>query len=287
MTTQQTHDCGPSGHPWTLDDFSDPTPADARLWNDDGVVILEDFFPHDLLDRYVAEWHLNNGYRGIREDGTLDAERPGGYASDTPYLDHRALFDVVTYGPLAAELENLIGEPAAVHLNLTPFVSTERSFHADAQLNERGVDARYAAVWICVGPDSVSPDAGPFQFVRGSNHWGSTVTKEKLRDLAGLDLRNPSWPKLAEDYIYDLYLAEIEKREAEVVTFLPKKGDCLIWGSFTVHQGSRANIPGHYRGSLIAHYSGARPDMPQRRTAPSGGQYIEFRPLAFDPTEGV
>lgn len=272
---------------YTLEDFSDPTPADARLWNEDGVLILEDFMPHDLLDAYVNEWRIHNGYRGIREDGTLDADRPGGYASDNPYLDHRALFDVVTYGPLADELEKLIGEPAYVHLNLTPFVSTERSFHADAQLNERGVDARYAAVWICVGPDPVSPDAGPFQWVRGSNTWGSTVTKEKLRDVAGLDLRNPNWPKLGEEYLYDLYLAEIEKRGAEVVTFLPKKGDVLIWGSFTVHQGSIAKIPGHYRGSLIAHYSGARWDMPQRMDAPSGGHYIGFRPLAFDPLESM
>lgn len=281
MTTQSTHDCSPSGHPWTLDDFSEPIPGDARLWNPDGVVILEDFMPHSLIDAYLDEWKIHNGYRGVRADGTLDADSLNGYTEDTPYLKYRALFDIVTYGPLGAKLEELIGEPAGCNLVLSGLVSTTRSLHVDAVLNEPGVDSsRYAAVWIATGPDQVRADAGPFQYVKGSAAWGSYTSKPRMGTV--LDLRDPSWPAKSEQYLYPLYMAEIEKRDAELVTYLPNKGDVLIWSGFTLHQGSIPAIPNMYRGSLIAHYSGKRWDMPAPQQAPSGGYWIPFSPLAFD-----
>lgn len=259
---------------WTLDDFSESIPPNANLWNDDGVVILEDFIPDGLIDAYLTEWHRENGYRCIRDDGTLDADRPGGYPTDTPYLDHPALRDLVTYGPLGAELERLIGEPAGVHLNLSGLVSTQRSYHADSYLNEAEVGDRYAAIWLAVGPEPVHPDSGPFQYVRGSHAWGTVTTKEKMGQV--VDLLDPSWPKHSEDFLYSLYLDEIARRGAEVVSFTPSRGTVLIWHPYLIHQGSMARVPGLYRGGLIAHYSGQRSGMGILRQAPGGGYYFPF-----------
>ena len=59
-----------------------------------------------------------------------------------------------------------------------------------------------------------------------------------------------------------------------MMTYLPKKGDVLLWHSRLIHRGSKANVPGMERRALIVHYSGInhRQDMPQAE--PYGDGYI-------------
>jgi ectoine hydroxylase-related dioxygenase (phytanoyl-CoA dioxygenase family) len=61
-----------------------------------------------------------------------------------------------------------------------------------------------------------------------------------------------------------MFEKEIELRNAEVVTYLPERGDVLFWHGRLLHRGSTPNVEGMIRKSLIAHYSGIdhREDMP-------------------------
>lgn len=278
----------------TLEDLSEPAPDPGPLdWNDDGVVILPGLVPDTVINAYCTEWWKANGfdhldyldgsteavgYETANEYGGLwglNATRPGGWPDCTPYMRHEALHDLVCGHPIANELYGLLGEPAGVHLNLTGWVSTERNWHQDTYLNPPHVGDYYAAAWIALG--DIHPDSGPFQYIPGSHRW-HRLTRSRIAAAGIVDMSDPTWPKQTEEVLTPLVEAEIERRGAEVVTYLPKRGDVLIWHGRLYHRGSKANVPGAYRPALIAHYSGInhRQDMPTALTH-GGGWYFPIQ----------
>ena len=251
---------------YTFEDLTDPAPpVGPRDWNADGVVLLEKFLPEELMESYENLWLTINGPEG--------SNRPMGWPDPIPYMRHRELLDILTYAPLAAILEELIGEPAGLHLNLTGWVSTERDWHQDSYLNPAHVGDHYAAVWIAFA--DIHPDSGPFQYVPGSHRWRQ-VTNEKILNALEPDERDHRWPKFSERILTPLFEQEIVERGNNVVSHLPSRGDVLIWHGRLMHRGSRPNVPGMERRSLIAHYSGIkhRSDMPKAKRNGQGGYYF-------------
>lgn len=246
----------------TLKDLTIPAPAPSSLdWNEDGFVIKKNFIPEELMQAYEECWLANN------------ATRPGGWPDCTPYRRHPEVMNILTYKRMADTMEELIGEPAGVHLNLTGWITTRRNWHQDTYLNPHHVGDYYAAVWIAL--ETIHPDSGPFQFVRGSHKW-FVLTREKILSALSPQERDHRWPKYSERVLTPLFEEEIEKRNAEVITYLPERGDVLFWHGRLLHRGSVPNDPGMERRSLIAHYSGInhRQDMPRAIQHNGAGWYF-------------
>lgn len=264
----------------SLTDLSDPAPPPSGAdWNAEGVLIVPGMIPDSMIDAYEDEWAVNNGLKmiGSRPDFTgsdvplITADRVGGY-NETAYMVNPALMAICTYKPLADALSFLMEEPAGVHLNLSGWVSTKRDWHADTYLNPDHVGDYYAAVWIALG--DVHPDSGPFQYVPGSHRW-NRLSYDKIKNH--IDVTDPEWPAHSETLLTPLVQEEIVKRGAEVVTYLPKRGDVLIWHSRLYHRGTVPNVEGAYRPALIAHFSGVnhRQDMaPAIQHPVHGGWYF-------------
>lgn len=232
----------------TFDELTRPAPEPGPAdWNDDGVVILEGLIPDDVMTAYEICWLARNH------------GRPGGWPHPTPYRDHRPVADLFCDPGLQAELARLLGQPAGLHLCLTGWVTTTRNWHQDSYLNPPHVGDDYAAVWIAL--DDIHPDSGPFQYVPGSHRWPQ-VTREDIAPF--VDLGDPAWPTHSEQVLTPIFEQEIERRQAEIVTHLPRRGDVLIWHGRLLHRGSPANTPNMERRAAIAHYSGinSRQDMP-------------------------
>lgn len=232
----------------TLADISVVAPPPGPMdWNDEGVVILKGALDEKVMRHYELEW-------------LSQSPGQGGWPYATPYMDHPELLTLSCQPEIASTIENLIGEPAGLHLNLTGWRSTTRDWHQDSYLNPEHVGDSYAAVWIAL--DDIHPDSGPFQYVPGSHRWDCQVTQEKIGQY--LDLEDPKWPTYSEDILTPLFTEEIARRGAEVVTYLPTRGDVLIWHSRLLHRGSKPNWPNMERRALICHYSGivTRHDFP-------------------------
>lgn len=254
---------------FSFDDLTVPAPpVGPRDWNAEGVVLLKNFLPEDLMESYENLWSIINGPEG--------ANRPMGWPDPIPYMRHRELLDILTWKPLAAVLEELIGEPAGLHLNLTGWVSTQRDWHQDSYLNPPHVGDYYAAVWIAFA--DIHPDSGPFQYVPGSHRWPQ-VTHEKILDALEPSERDHRWPKFSERILTPLFEQEIVERGNNIISHLPSRGDVLIWHGRLMHRGSRPNVPGMERRSLIAHYSGInhRGDMPKALRNGQGGYYFPIK----------
>lgn len=251
-----------------------PAPSYAD-WNAEGVVILPGLLADNpILGMYKDEWRRVNGFRGIyHRDGLpmLEAEQPRGWPETCPYMEHPMLRSLCCDGWIHAYLHALTGDDMAVNLNLTGWLSTERDWHADSYLNEPEVGDWYAAVWIALA--DIHPASGVFQYVPGSHRWPQ-ITRSTITRF--FDLGDPQWPKHSEQLLTPLFTDEIAYREARVVSYVPKRGDVLIWHGRLLHRGSAPLRPGIARPALIAHYSGVhhRPQMPDPVRHPAGGWYF-------------
>src|SRR6185437_11832299 len=120
-------------------------------WRRDGVVILPNFLPSDLIDRYSRRRQRLND--------------PAGWRDLQPYLDVPELREIGLYPPLMRVMQEIIGEPMMLHLCLTGWVTTERDWHQDDYLNPPFVRCWYGAVWMAL--DDIRADSGPFEYVAG------------------------------------------------------------------------------------------------------------------------
>jgi hypothetical protein len=234
-------------------------------WRRTGVVVLRGFIPPSLVDEYRAS-----------REGRLPDQM--GYPTSLAYMQIPEIRAIALYQPLAEIMTSLLGEPLAMHFDLTQWVSTERDWHQDDYLNPPEINSHYMAVWFAL--DAIDDDCGPFEYVPGSHRW-PVVRGHLVRSLMPEEDRDsPNWPKLSEPYVVDAYERQLEASGLRVERFLADKGDVLIWHGRLLHRGTLARIPGKPRRSLIAHYTAVSktdPGLHEIRYSDSGVPWIYHR----------
>lgn len=247
----------------------DPFADDVAAWWRDGFVVKRGFAPAHLVDAYTA----------VREA----LGRPEGWHSPVPYLHVREIRDLCLFPELMRLLERLIGAEMGLHLNLTGWMSSERTWHQDGYLNPEFVGTWYCGVWVAL--DDVHPDCGPLEVVPGSHRWGamsgakvrSYLTADEARQIGHAHAGDVGhWAKYAEPFVTRAFDERIVRSNVAPVPFLGGKGDVLVWHSRLAHRGSTPRRRDLERRSLISHYSAVahRPDMTFVRDG--GGAYATF-----------
>jgi hypothetical protein len=252
----------------------DTLSAYGRQFQEQGVVILENFIPDELIEAYTSRF----------KSSLFKEQWPQGFGIGTPYKTVVEIKDLCLYRPLMDVLNNLFegDHEMAMHLNLTGWRSTERNWHQDDYLNPPFVNAHYAGVWFAL--DDIDPDSGPFEYVEGSHNVLDICRRKKVLSALPSELASsPDWPWHAESILNSLYDDEIERLGLPVRKWCGKKGDVLIWHGWLLHRGSKPNNPELYRPTIITHYSSIkkRPDMPPTvnylySETNSKGKYFNF-----------
>lgn len=248
----------------------DPFADDVQAWWRDGFVVKRTFAPASLVDAYTA----------VREA----LGRPEGWHSPVPYLHVGEIRDLCLFPELMRLLERLIGAEMGLHLNLTGWMSSERTWHQDGYLNPEFVGTWYCGVWVAL--DDVHPDCGPLEVVPGSHRWGAMSGAKVRSYLTAAEARQIGhehagdvghWAKYAEPFVTRAFDERIARSGVAPVPFLGGKGDVLVWHSRLAHRGSTPRRRDLERRSLISHYSAVahRPDMTFVRDA-GGGAYASF-----------
>lgn len=228
-----------------------------QQWLDHGFVIAPRLIPDNLIQEYMALW--------VRENTNPGGMRWGGFPTCTPYMEYPEIRNLALYRGLSDILEEVIGTPMGMHLNLTGWVSTERDFHQDIYLNPPNVGTHYAAVWIAL--EDVDPASGPFEYVPGSHKWPAIQMKQ-LFDRIPKELHSdPAWPRITQSVVAKACEEEIARRDVHPIRFLAKAGDVLVWHPCLMHRGTVPTDQNKRRKAFIAHFSAIdhRPDFPASR----------------------
>lgn len=105
-------------------------------------------------------------------------------------------------------------------------------------------------VWIAL--EDIDEDAGPLFVYPGSHRlprlYCKTVGMSKVHD--------GDWSEFAEKFLPRL-ASELEKAGCEKQTYLPRKGDILVWHENLTHGGSMPRDKNLSRRSIVSHYFSA------------------------------
>ena len=212
-------------------------PLDEK-WNQNGYLILKNFVDEKLIDKYIQLWTRQNS-DGYDNNGNLLVKNKEGFSGIKPYLQHNEILDIMCSDALFGVINNLFDDIYCLHLNFTSWYTTRRAWHHDVQCPSHNGIVDYFGVWVAL--EDIDIDSGPFQFVPGSHKWDVDY------DFIYAEPESGKPAKIIEQYI--------SERKADVLTFMAKKGDVIIWDGRLLHRGSEARRPEILRKCLIGHYT--------------------------------
>lgn len=239
-----------------------------REWRRDGVVVLKNLIPGELIDAYLR----------VREQHS----DVGGWLCPVPYMHLKEIRDLCLFKPLSDTLGGLFGDRMGLHLNLTGWRSTGLNWHQDTCFNPDFLNSWHCAVWIAL--DEIHPDSGPFEYVPGSHRWAVTRQRRIHAYLQPDEAARPDWQKTAERFMAPAFEREIQRSGAPVKQFLARRGDVLVWHPALVHRGATPKDPTLLRKAIISHFSAVsrRVDMPHVTTTEDGAPYFALHGFPLD-----
>ncbi len=241
--------------------ISAPLAERLRFWVSNGYVVLEQAVDGAVCDQLRAD--LETAFR--QGDERLLFHSPAGadYRPLSAGLDtERArVVDVYVYyesalralfSPAIVEfLSAVFDDRVLLFQSLTFERGSQQPLHQDTAFVVVDAPLELAASWIAL--EDIEPGSGELTYLEGSHRLpeylfsGAFKNWNPKRD--GED-QHAEWERLLHQNAERLGL----KRR----TFLPRKGDVLIWAADLAHGGSAVTDPALTRRSLVGHYCPAR-----------------------------
>lgn len=143
-------------------------------------------------------------------------------------------------------LTKLYGRRAFPFQTLNFPVGTQQHFHSDSIHFSSAPERFMCGVWIAL--EDIDEGAGPLVYYPGSHRW-PILTNEMIGKVVG-DSRD-----FLAQAPYEQAWREIAAASGVAPrTFMPKKGQALIWAANLLHGGSRQTNPALTRWSQVTHY---------------------------------
>lgn len=221
-----------------------------------GYIIIPAAIDHDLadllLDEIAAVTRQPDKYIA-RRDRAAYAHPTEEVARDITFriidfhVNSRHASQAIFCDAVVEVLDAVFGEPANAFQCLTFNHGSQQRMHQDGAYVVVSEPLQFVASWIAL--EDVTPGSGELMYYPGSH---------KLDDFLFGDEQSKAWtPALHGKEIHAQFLDSIVARsEASGLprqTFLPKKGDALIWASDLVHGGSKMKND-RTRKSIVTHY---------------------------------
>jgi ectoine hydroxylase len=231
----------------------------------DGYLVLEGYLDPESCEAIVAEADRFYGQRGVAPER---AERTMNFHQES-VTAARVLRDP----SLTAMLTNLLGARALFLQSIYFNRGSQQQSHTDYMYMGTDPALQLCGIWLAC--EDVTPEAGPLFYYPGSHRLPSETVAERyarrMPELAAeIEEKSASLEAFYRDRIaltgeslevcvfFDEWLAEIaarlERDGFERVTFLPRRGDLMIWHANLVHGGLPVTDPAATRRSLVAHY---------------------------------
>lgn len=163
------------------------------------------------------------------------------------HVNSRHASQAIFCNPIVDVLDAVFGSPANAFQCLTFNHGSQQRMHQDGAYVVVSEPLQFLASWIAL--EDVVPGSGELMYYPGSH---------RLDDYLFGDEQSKAWtPALhgreAHAQFLDSIVARSEAAGLPCQTFLPKKGDALIWASDLVHGGTKMEND-RTRKSIVTHY---------------------------------
>jgi hypothetical protein len=242
--------------------------AEARLrqWRQDGYIVLENAVEPaliDLLNRELEELPRKHP-PGLKVTGRRLSE-PTPYSPELiqkhesiRIVDHYffsvAARRILFSASLTGFLERVFEARPMLTQSLGFEYGSEQDIHQDTAFVITNSPLKMVGIWIAL--KDVQPGSGELVYYPGSHAWPDYLFSGRFkhfdRERDGMGQVNDWFAWLHE---------EAARRNVPLKSFLPKKGDALLWHAGLAHGGSKITDTYATRRSLVGHYCpvGTRP----------------------------
>lgn len=228
-----------------------------RHWVEHGYVVLEEAVEPETCDRLRADLErafaqgderllmrspAHEGFEPLRAG--VDTERARVLDVYAFYESARAaLFSE----PIVHFLRAVFDDAPVLFQSLTFEKGSQQALHQDTAFVVTTSPLEFAAAWIAL--EDIRPGSGELVYLDGSHRLPEYLYGGKHKhwdaERDGHD-EHDEWRSQMS--------ADAERMGLERKTFLPKKGDALIWSADLAHGGSPVSDPSLTRRSLVGHY---------------------------------
>lgn len=236
--------------------FSEDEAETLRHWIDHGWVILRNAVAPEVVDQvkddvekawtgaFSSVWVEYHSYHVLRTSKARPDLRHRAAKMLDLYIDSAAARNAMFADPIRRFL-NLVFERAPMAFQSLTFIrGSEQAIHQDTAYVVVSSPIELAASWIAL--EDIVPGSGELLYYDGSHKIEEFLFQGKNKNM------EPDDPDHGE------FLASLhEKSKAlgcEMKTFLPKKGDALIWSADLAHGGAPIESEEQTRKSLVTHY---------------------------------
>jgi ectoine hydroxylase-related dioxygenase (phytanoyl-CoA dioxygenase family) len=212
----------------------------AIKYNNDGFLVLPNFFPTELIDQVQQD----------TEKIAFDMSYPiktqrSEFRVQDFWQESQASKELASFKPILEVLEMLYDRQPIPFQTLNFNVGTEQRAHSDT-IHFSSLPAKFmCGVWVAL--EDITEENGPLFYYPGS-HRLPEYNFSQIKDHANKTSYN--------DYNdYEDFIEEIIKvTPFEKQVFKAKKGDALIWSSNILHGGMPVLKEGSSRWSQVTHY---------------------------------
>ena len=208
-------------------------------WPEKGLILLPQFFKREEIDK--TEQSITGG---------LTEKNKQKYFSNRLINLHKtnklvnSLFRDIDLQKL---LSFVLGKEALPYQTINFYKSSSQLAHSDSLHLTTEPLGYLIGVWIAL--EDVVPGSGEFFYYPGSHKFKYLMNKD-------FDAKNNSWSldvRLNEKY-EDKVAQVIQENQLKPETFLPKKGDVIIWHANLLHGSHPKKDISLTRKSLVMHY---------------------------------
>ena len=208
----------------------------------DGFAVID--FPEPKLDRwadgiwqslhYLYDW---DGWKA----GTASIRVPDAWRFN------KNVRRIATNPEIITLLSELYHRRAFPFQTLNFAVGTQQHIHADLVHFCSRPPRFMCGVWVAL--EDIQEGAGPLIYYPGSHKWPVIMPED-----IGVPLASPENPLEHYHFLEKAWEAQIVERGAQPVSFLPRKGQALIWDANLWHGGARQTDMSLTRHSQVTHY---------------------------------
>ena len=234
---------------------------DIDRWDEEGVLVLRNFFDTDQVDavndavdklwqdrgalvpKIVIDTHIQSvrSFRQLLKYASLETRRHP-YKINDLYLENPAIRAMSLNSSLCEHLTELLGGTPMAFNSLNFEHGSQQNNHRDTLFMPSRLPNKMLGSWIAL--EEVSTVNGPIHYYPGSHKIPPFRFSNGKQNAVAAELHE-----------FDAYMsAAIRERSIEPVAFEAGAGDVLIWHAELLHGGAAIVNKHSTRKSLVTHY---------------------------------